>query len=316
VHAGQPLPPLIVICGPTATGKTRLSLELAERIPGAEIISADSRQVYEGMDIGTAKVSRTDRQRFPHHGLDLVTPDVPFTAADFARHAFRALSSIAGRGGVAILVGGTGLYIRTVADGLALHDTGRDPELRVQLEARLVIDGLAPLVAELQRIAPGVAAAVDLANPRRVVRALERVAFAGDRPPPPPAGYPAPILRIGLVADAATHAVWIEERARQQFEHGLLSEAETLRESYPDDLPAFSAIGYREAYAVLDGAMSVDEAVARAALRTRQFARRQRTWFGSEKDLVWFPAGGDAAMTVLASAMRLFSSAWGHILEP
>jgi tRNA dimethylallyltransferase len=290
VDVGQPLPPLIVICGPTATGKTRLSLELADRIPGAEIISADSRQVYEGMDIGTAKVSRADRQRIPHHGLDLVAPDVPFTAADFARHAFRSLSSIAGRGGVALLVGGSGLYIRTVADGLALHETGRDAELRRQLEARLIDHGLPPLVAELQRVAPGVAASVDLANPRRVVRALERVAVAGDRPPPPPAGYPGPIIRIALAAEPETHATWIADRARDQFEHGLLDEAAKLLEQYPEDPPAFSAIGYREAFDVLAGRTDREGAMARAAQRTRAFARRQRTWFRADPDLIWIPA--------------------------
>src|SRR5262249_54396739 len=109
------LPPLVVICGPTASGKSHLSLELAEEIPGAEIISADSRQVYRGMDIGTAKVTATDRERVPHHGLDLVDPDQPFTAADFRRHAFEALTGIGERGGVALLVGGTGLYLRAVA---------------------------------------------------------------------------------------------------------------------------------------------------------------------------------------------------------
>jgi tRNA dimethylallyltransferase len=298
-----------VICGPTATGKTRLSLELAERIPGAEIISADSRQVYEGMDIGTAKVSRADRRRFPHHGLDLVAPDVPFTAADFARHAVRALSSIGGRSGVALLVGGTGLYIRTVADGLALHETGRDQELRQQLESRLISDGLPVLVAELQRVAPGVAAAVDQANPRRVVRALERVAIAGDRPPPPPVGYAGPILRIGLAAEPETHASWIEARARDQFEHGLLDEAASLLQLYPENLPAFSAIGYREAFDVLGGRTDRASAIAQAAQRTRAFARRQRTWFRADPEITWFPAGREGAVAVWRSIARFLDTA-------
>jgi tRNA dimethylallyltransferase len=162
----------MVICGATATGKTGLSLELAARIPGAEIISADSRQVYRGMDIGTAKVSAAERALVPHHGLDLVDPDEPFTAADYQLVAVEALHQIAARGGVALLVGGTGLYLRAVARGMALEETGRDAGVRADLERRLAGEGLQVLVADLRRAAPGVAARTDLANPRRVVRAL------------------------------------------------------------------------------------------------------------------------------------------------
>src|SRR6478736_1871846 len=117
------LPPLVVICGPTASGKSRLSLELAAAIPGAEIISADSRQVYRGMDVGTAKVAAADRERIPHHALDLVNPDEPFTAADFRRHALEALNGVGARRGVALLVGGTGLYVRTVARNVPIDES-------------------------------------------------------------------------------------------------------------------------------------------------------------------------------------------------
>src|SRR5262245_2977411 len=132
------LPPLVVIAGATATGKTGLSLALAEAIPNAEILSADSRQVFRGMDIGTAKASAAQQARVPHHGLDLVDPDEPFTAADYRRAARAALEGIASRGGVCVMVGGTGLYLRAVARGFPLEEAGHDPQVRADLERRLL----------------------------------------------------------------------------------------------------------------------------------------------------------------------------------
>jgi tRNA dimethylallyltransferase len=299
------VPPLIVIGGPTATGKTRLALELAERLPGAEIISADSRQVYRGMDIGTAKVAAADRTRVPHHGLDLVEPDEEFTAADYLVHARAALAGIAARGGIALLVGGTGLYLRAVARGLPLADTGRDRALRAQLEGRLAGEGLHVLVAELRSRAPSVAAGTDLANPRRVVRALERAALHGDRLPPPPAGYAGPLAFLGLDVPAAINDEWIAHRARGQFETGLIEEAATLRDRYGAAAPAFSAIGYREAFAVLDGSATRDEALVATIRRTRQFARRQRTWFRRERDITWLDPREEPLPAALALARRL-----------
>jgi tRNA dimethylallyltransferase len=287
------LPPLIVVCGPTATGKTGLSLELAERLPGAEIISADSRLVYRGMDVGTAKVWAANRARVPHHGLDLVDPDEEFTAADYLQHARVALAGIAARGGIALLVGGTGLYLRAVALGLPLDETGRDRALRATLQTRLAGEGLHVLVAELRGRAPGVAAQTDLANPRRVVRALERVTLQGDRLPPPPAGYAGPVSWIGLDLPTAVNDEWIAQRARGQFEGGLLAEAATLRQRYDPRLSAFSAIGYREAFAVLDGTLTREQALEQTIRHTRQFARRQRTWFRRERDITGLDATAD-----------------------
>jgi tRNA dimethylallyltransferase len=295
------VPPLVVIAGATATGKTGLSLELASVIPGAEIISADSRQVYRGMDIGTAKASAGERARVPHHGLDLVDPDEPFTAADYRRTARTALEEIAAREGVAIMVGGTGLYLRAVARGFPLDETGHDPQVRADIERRLVGEGgLHQLVAELRSAAPAVAATTDLANPRRVVRALERVTVHGDTPPPPPQGYPARHVWIGLQLEPAVNRDWIEDRARAQFGSGLLAEAAALRERYDPGLRAFSAFGYREAFAVLDGAATVGEAIQRVVVRTNQFAKRQRTWFRGEPDINWL----DATSTSLESEAR------------
>jgi tRNA dimethylallyltransferase len=299
------LPPLVVICGATATGKTGLSLALADRLGNVEIISADSRQVYGGMDIGTAKVSAADRARVRHHGLDLVEPDEPFSAGEFRRHALSALAGIAQRGHVALLVGGTGLYIRTVARNVPLEETPADPQLRATLESRLADEGLAALTADLARLAPTVAAATDLANPRRVVRGLERAILHGDRLPPAPTGYPGPSLWIGLRAGLKQHNSRITQRAAWQFGNGLLEEADELRKRYAPDQRAFSAFGYREAFAVLDGSLTREAALAQTVTRTRQFARRQATWFRSEPDVHWLDATSDyvsAAEALLRSS--------------
>ncbi len=298
-----------MICGATATGKTALSLALAQRIPGAEIVSADSRQVYRGMDIGTAKVTAAERALVAHHGLDLVNPDEPFTAADYQREALSALQGIAARGGVALLVGGTGLYVRAVARGFVLDETGRDLDVRAGLERRLAGEGLHVLVAELRSRAPQTAARVDTDNPRRVVRALERVAVQGDRPPPAPRGYPARSVWVGLDTEREEHALSIEQRARAQFGSGLLEEAAALRERYEPDLPAFSAVGYREAFNVLAGTSTVEQAIERTAARTRQLARRQRTWFRAEPDVKWFVTGG--GHDVLPEALTVARSVIG-----
>jgi tRNA dimethylallyltransferase len=295
------LPPLIVVCGATATGKTGLSLELAERLPGAEIISADSRQVYRGMDIGTAKVAGAGRARVPHHGLDLVDPDEPFSAADFQRHATTALRGVAARNGTALLVGGTGLYLRAVARGLPLDAAGSDEAVRATLEERLAHEGLPALAAELRSQAPRLAERTDLANPRRVIRALERVSVAGDQPPPPPRGYPGPVAWLGLRLEPEEHRRRIVERAAGQFASGLLEEASALLSRYPPTLRAFSAVGYGEAFGVVKGELTEQEAVAATVTRTTRFARRQRTWFRAEPDIIWL----DAAGAPLAEALRL-----------
>jgi tRNA dimethylallyltransferase len=242
------------------------------------------------MDIATAKVTPAEQALVPHHGIDLVDPDEAFTATDYQRAAFDALVAIASRNGVALLVGGTGLYLRAVARGMPLDETGRDEQVRVELEQRLADDGLAPLVAELVERAPGVASMTDLANPRRVVRALERASVAGDRPPPAPRGYPARSVWVGLSLDSSENARRIAERARAQFHGGLLEEARALRDRYGEALRALSATGYREAFDVLDGRAALDEAIERNIARNRQVARRQRTWFRAEPDINWLDA--------------------------
>jgi tRNA dimethylallyltransferase len=287
----RPMPPLLVIAGPTATGKTGLSIEVGTALRGdgiaAEIISADSRQVFRGLDIGTAKVPARERGGVPHHGLDLVEPDQPFSVADFVRHARGALEGISERGGIAILVGGTGLYLRAVARGLDTEALPADAAVRAQVEALIEGDGLAPAVERLESLAPRLASRIDLANPRRVARALEIAELRGDAPPPPPLGYAGPIAWLGLRLASATHREWISRRAREQFEAGLIEEARALRQRFDPGLPAFSAIGYREAWAYLDGALTLEQAIELDARRNEQFAKRQATWFRSEPGIEW-----------------------------
>ena len=198
LSAGVPLAPLIVIGGPTATGKTALAIAIAERLLArgipAEIVSADSRQVYRGLDIGTAKATSEERARVVHHGLDLVDADQPYSVADFRPHALAALEALGARGGVGILAGGTGFWLRAVFAGIDTDALPSDEAVRAALEEELARDGVDALAARLAALAPGLAATTDLRNPRRVVRALEIATLQGDAPLPRPVGYPAPVL--------------------------------------------------------------------------------------------------------------------------
>ncbi|HYX12689.1 MAG TPA: tRNA (adenosine(37)-N6)-dimethylallyltransferase MiaA, partial [Candidatus Acidoferrum sp.] len=282
-------PPLLVIAGSTATGKSGLAIRLAEALAAqghvAEVVSADSRQVYRGMDIGTAKMTVLERRDVPHHGLDLVEPDVRFSVADYALAARAALTAIAGHAALAILVGGSGLYLRAVARGFDTVELPHDPELRARIERDLADRGLPALVQRLATVAPGVAATIDARNPRRVIRALERAELVGDVPPTPPKGYPGPSAWLGLDLDRAEHRTWIANRARAQFGAGLLDEAAGLRRRFDPSAPAFSAIGYHEAWAVLDGRLTLEAAIDANIGRNVAFARRQRTWFRSEPEV-------------------------------
>jgi tRNA dimethylallyltransferase len=289
-------PPLIVIAGATATGKTELAIRLAETIRRegrpVVVISADSRQVYRGLDIGTAKATEADRARVRHQGLDLVEPDQPFSVADFVEHARGVLAEL-DDGGVAILAGGTGLYLRAVGRGLDTVALPSDRDVRARLEAELTADGLAPLAARLRAEAPKRAAAVDLRNPRRVIRALEMTELSGDQPPARPSGYPGSSVWLGLALEPAPHAERIAARTRAQFDAGLINEARALRGRFDPTLPAFSAIGYREAWAVIDGVLTREQAIELDTRRNVQFARRQRTWFRGEPEITWLDASRD-----------------------
>ena len=295
-------PPLLVVAGATATGKTGLAirLTLALRDDGirTEVISADSLQVYRGLDIGTAKPTLDERRGVPHHGLDLVDPDQLFSVVDFADHVAAVLPPLATAGGLAILAGGTGFYLRAIANGLDTKGLPSDSAVRSKIEARMAEFGVAAGAARLRSLAPNLAARTDLQNPRRVARALEIAEIAGDAPLPEALGYPAPVAWLGLDVPRDVHARWIAARARAQFDAGLVEEARALRERYDPALRSFSAIGYREAWDLLDGRIDREGYLAANVGRNVAYARRQRTWFrATPADLV-LEAGDPAAADV------------------
>jgi len=264
------------------------------------------------MDVGTAKPTLEERRGVPHHGLDLVEPDQPFSVADFVEHATGALAGLAGAGGVAILAGGTGFWIAAVAGGLAVERLPWDPAIRRDLEASLGRDGLGALAGRLGDLAPRLASRTDLRNPRRVVRALEIATIAGDAPLPEPRGYGGPVLRIGLdVADHALHRAWIARRAGTQLEGGILAEATALRARFDPALPAFSGIGYREAWDLLDGRLDRAGYLEVNVRRNVAFARRQRTWFRREPVDLPLDAAVDETTARAIEAARAFLGAAG-----
>ena len=260
--------------------------------------------MYRGLDIGTAKATPAERARVVHHGIDLVDPDEPYTVADFRSHALGALRALGGRGGIGILAGGTGFWLRAVTAGIDTDALPHDPVTRAELEAALVADGVEPLATRLRALAPSIAARTDLRNPRRVVRALEIATLRGDGPLPAPLGYGAPVLGLQLAVEPAEHRRRIHERARHQFDAGLVEEARALRERFDPTLPPFSAIGYHESWALLDGTRTLDEAIALDALHNEQFAKRQQTWFRREPALAVVDATGDPRPAVLALVDR------------
>jgi tRNA dimethylallyltransferase len=293
-HRAASAPPLLVLAGATATGKTGLAVRLGQALEAegrpVVVISADSRQVYRGLDIGTAKATLEERGSVPHAGLDLVDPPERFSVTDFVRHATGVLEDLAARDGVAILAGGTGLYLRAVARGLPVDDLPDDPALREVLEADLERDGLSALAARLIAVAPALASTVDLANPRRVVRAMELATLRGDGPRPEARGYDGRVAWVGLHVERDEHRRRIAARARGQFAAGLVEEAVALRERWDPSLPCFTAIGYAEAWSVADGLRTVDQAIEADAARNVAFARRQRTWFRAEPGITWVDA--------------------------
>ena len=258
LHAAQEVqrPPLLIIAGPTATGKTRIALELAEHAP-VEVISADSRQVYCGLDIGTAKPTLTERRRVPHHLVDISDPGEVFNAHRFARMARTAIVDIERRGARPVVVGGTGFYIQALLTGSPLGATPPDPELRSRLTRELQDQGPEPLIRRLRDIAPDRAAAIDLSNPRRLVRALEIAESQRHETWPEsqiPTHRPIPAYVLGLEVEPAILAERIAQRTERMFQDGLLDEARWLRDQgYDRSLPALSGVGYAEALAHLDG---------------------------------------------------------------
>ncbi len=257
---------------------------------------ADSRQVFRGMDVGTAKPDAAARAEVPHHQLDLADPDEPFSVARWVEGARTAVSEIWMRGRLPVVVGGSGLYIGALVDGHDYAALAWDPELRERLDQRLAAEGLAPLAERLQELDPETAARTDLRNPRRVLRALER-AEAGRGGEPTSTPYPGPLALVALDRPRAILYRRIDERARWMFtEGGLLDEVRRLLDAgYAPELRPMSGHGYAEAARHLAGEWSLDQAIEVTARRTRQYAKRQLSWFRRDARISWIPAGDDPA---------------------
>ncbi|HEX8730469.1 MAG TPA: tRNA (adenosine(37)-N6)-dimethylallyltransferase MiaA [Ktedonobacterales bacterium] len=291
--------PLVALVGATASGKTALALALAERLPialglgGAEIVSADSRQIYRLMDIATAKPTTDERARVPHHLIDVVWPNEDYSLAQYQRDAQAAIADIWARGRLPLLVGGTGLYVRAVVDGLAIPEVAPQPALRAELETELAMRGLAPLVERLAALDPVAAERIDIRNPRRVIRALE-VCLASGRPFSEQQGSrPTPYhtVLLGLRMERAALYARADARIAAMLAAGLVAETAALvARGYAWTLPAMSSLGYREMGAHLRGELSLAEAVTRFEGATHAYIRRQETWFRADKRIHWLDA--------------------------
>jgi len=285
--------PLAAVVGPTAAGKTELSLALADRFP-IEILVADSRQVYRGMDVGTAKVGVDARRRVPHHLLDVVEPSEPFTVARWVELARALLPQISARGRLPLVVGGTGLYVTALVDGFDFASQPWSPEVRHRLAEELEAEGLAGLAQRLERLDPTSAARTDLRNPRRLLRALERAVLNRGAAAPMVGAepYPRPVALICLIRPLPILDRRIGERASAIFRAGLLDETRALLERGLDPaLPALTGHGYAEAARHLAGEWSLEQAIETTARRIRRYARRQLSWFRRDRRLVWIDAG-------------------------
>lgn len=296
---------LVIVQGPTASGKSALALELAERI-GGEIVNADSMQVYRGMDIGTAKPSQEERRRVPHHLYDIVDPKVNFTAADFREHASRAIADIERRGKRVILVGGTGLYIRILTQGL-VASPGGDDNIRRELEDQAHGEGLESLHRRLAAVDPVAAARLHPNDGVRIVRALEVFLLTG-RPlsvfqeAHRFADEPYRCLKLGITVERELLYRRVEERVDRMIAEGLVEEVRGLLSAgYPATLKAMGSIGYREICAYLAGEFSLDEAVRLIKQNTRQYAKRQMTWFRRDSEIIWveYPGKFDSILSTV-----------------
>lgn len=291
------LNPLLVIVGPTASGKTGLALALAKKFRG-ELINADSRQIYEGMDIGTNKtmgvaMTKTESEGktvylmegIPVHLLDITSPGQSFTLARYKTLALETIQEVQGRGKLPILVGGTGLYISAIADNLSIPEAPPDEELRRALEAKDTEE----LHKALDWIDPEAAAAIGPSNKRKLIRALEVYAVTG-KPLTSQKTHGKPLFRvveIGIRTPREELYEKIDQRVDEMITAGLVEETRGLLDKYRSDLPAMSGIGYREIGSYLRGELSLDEAVQQIKWHTHQYARRQLTWFKRDPQIRW-----------------------------
>jgi tRNA dimethylallyltransferase len=273
-------------------------MALAEALPGkiqGEIVNADALQVYRGFDVGTAKPSPEERARVPHHLIDILDPHERWSAGEFARRAREAAAGIRERGSVPIVVGGSGLYLRALFEGISPSPPG-DPEVRSELRQRLEEEGLPALAAELARVDPETAARLGAGDTQRILRALE-VARVSGRPlsswiaEQPFGTQRINAVRVGLTLPRTVLYDRIAGRVARMVEQGWVEEvARLLARGLDPGLPAFQAIGYRQIVRHLEGEWSLEQAIGETVKATRRFAKRQETWFRREPDVTWFSA--------------------------
>lgn len=314
----NPLPLLIVLLGPTASGKTALSLELAERF-GGEILSCDSVAVYRELEIGTAKPTHAERNRVPHHLLDVISPAEPYTAGDYSRAARAALADVVGRGKMPIVTGGTGLYLRALIEGL-FAGPARSQPLRDRLDRTMARHGEGALHRILRRLDSASAALIHPHDTPKLIRAIE-VCLASGTPMSVAweagrdrlTGYR--ILRIGLEPERQALYRRINPRAEAMFQRtvhrGLLAETEELVAKYGADCRPLDSLGYKQAKAILNGSMTTIAAIAAAQQGHRNYAKRQLTWFRREPEVHWLHGFGDAA-SIREQAQRMIEDAGGR----
>ena len=294
---------LVVIAGATATGKSAISVELAKMID-AEIINADSMQVYRGMDIGTAKISVSERQLIPHHMLDVLDVSQDSTVAWFQDEARKLIDEIHSRGKSVVIVGGTGLYIKSVIDELNFPDT--DPMVRHTLNKEAEEQGIDAMFARLEKLDPAAAIAIDRANLRRIIRALEVIEITGkpftaNLPRQGSTRYPN-ARQFGLVMDREQLSERIDQRVNQMFENGLVAEAQKLvAAGLLQGRTAQRALGYSQVVAHLQGESSLEDAIEETKRATRQYARRQETWFSRDSRIKWISPRQGRLETIMES---------------
>jgi tRNA dimethylallyltransferase len=294
---------LIVICGATATGKSDLAVALAQEI-GAEIINADSMQLYKGMDIGTAKITIEERKGIAHHLMDLLDVTQDANVAWYQESARAAIAEIHERGKNAIVVGGTGLYIKAILDELNFPDT--DPVVRAELELEFATKGIGPLFERLEKLDPPAALAIDKANSRRVIRALEVIKITGqpftaNLPREESSRYPH-AQQFGLVMDRGALSERISNRVERMWEQGFVAEVEKLLAvGITQGITAQRALGYTQVIAQIEGRVTEEEAKEETKRATRQYARRQETWFSRDERITWISPIQNALQRILES---------------